>query len=90
MKSKWVWALLVATCGVALYAGTVLATPPSGFTGTTLAKAKYEEIFSHVHTFPASWAEFILTRGASDLYVQQNTWQPGGVRGGTPIPARAS
>ena len=32
MKRKLLWALLVALVGVAAYAGTVLATPPSGVT----------------------------------------------------------
>ena len=30
---------------------------------------------------PQFWNEVIQTRGASDLYVQQNTWQPGGSTG---------
>jgi hypothetical protein len=82
MKSKWVWALLVAALGTAVYAGNVLATPSSGFAGTTLAKATYGEIFSHVHSHaPQFWNEIIKTKGASDLYVQQNTWQPGGSTG---------
>jgi hypothetical protein len=29
-----------------------------------------------VHTVPASWQELISTKGSSDLYVQQNTWDP--------------
>lgn len=82
MKSKWVGALLVATVATAVYAANVTATPSSGFTATTLAKATYGEIFSHVHTHtPQFWKEIIKTKGASDLYVQQNTWQPGGSTG---------
>lgn len=82
MKSKWVGALLLAALGTAVYAGNVLATPSSGFTATTLAKATYGEIFSHVHAqSPQFWNEVIKTEGASDLYVQQNTWQPGGSTG---------
>ncbi len=30
---------------------------------------------------PQPWNEIIWTHGASDLYVQQNTWQPGGSTG---------
>ena len=30
---------------------------------------------------PQFWNEIIQTRGKSDLYVQQNTWQPGGSTG---------
>jgi len=82
MKRKSIWALVLALIGVALYAGNALATPSSGFTGTTLAKATYGEIFSHVQTQdPQFWNEVIQTKGASDLYVQQNTWQPGGSTG---------
>ena len=38
MKPKWVFALLLALFGVAAYAGTVLATPPSGLTNVPLAR----------------------------------------------------
>jgi quercetin dioxygenase-like cupin family protein len=81
VKFKWICVLLVVVAGFAAYAGNVLATPASGFTGTTLARATYGEIFSHVHTVPAAWNELIQTKGDSDLYVQQNTWQPGGSTG---------
>lgn len=78
MKSKWALAVIVGLVGPAAYAANVLATPATvpGFGGTTLAKATYAEIFSHVHTNPASWQELIQTKGVSDLYVQQNTWDP--------------
>jgi quercetin dioxygenase-like cupin family protein len=38
VKSKWVWVLLVGLLGAAVYAGTVLATPPSGLTNVPLAR----------------------------------------------------
>lgn len=81
MRSKAVWAFLLAVLGVTVYAANVLATPATGFTGVTIAKATFGEIFSHVHTVPATWDEHIQTKGDSDLYVQQNTWQPGGSTG---------
>ncbi len=81
MKSKWLWALLLGVIGLAVYAGNVLATNPTGFSGTMLAKATFGEINSHVHTLPADWQEMIKTKGLSDLYVVQNTWQPGGSTG---------
>ena len=59
MRSKAIWAFLLAVLGVSVYAANVLATPATGFTGTTLAKATYGEVFSHVHTVPASWSEKI-------------------------------
>jgi hypothetical protein len=84
VKSKWLWALVLAALALAVYAGTVLATPPQGFTGTTLARATYSDIYSHIHTTPASWDELIKTKGDSDLYVQQNTWDPASCNGCIP------
>ncbi len=81
MRSKLVLAIVAVALGLGVYAGNVLATSASRFSGTTLAKATFGEIFSHVHTVPAAWNELIQTKGASDLYVQENTWQPGGSTG---------
>ena len=81
MRSRFVSAVVVVALGLGAYAGNVLATTGSGFSATTLAKATYGEIFSHVHTVPAAWGELIQTKGSSDLYVQENTWQPGGSTG---------
>ena len=78
MKARWISAVLVVLVGVAVYVGNVLATPatPSpGFKGTTLATATFGEIDSLVQAEP-SWQEKIKTKGLSDLYVQQNTWDP--------------
>jgi predicted metal-dependent enzyme (double-stranded beta helix superfamily) len=72
---------LVALC-LAAYAGSVLATTGTGFVGTTIAKGTFGNVFSLVHDkTPKPWSELILTHGSSDLYVQQNTWQPGGSTG---------
>lgn len=77
MRSKWLWVVLLVAIGAAVFGGKVLATPAnSAFTGKTLAMATFAEIDSHVHTLPASWQEMIKTKGLSDLYVQQNTWDP--------------
>jgi hypothetical protein len=87
MKTRWIWALVLALIGVAVYAGTVLATPATvpGFSGTTVAKGTFGEIFSHVQTQdPQFWNEVIKTEGASDLYVQQNTWDPSACGGCIP------
>ncbi len=82
MKSRLVLVTVLVALGLAAYGGNVLATPGSGFSGTTLAKATFDNIFSHVNTqAPQFWNEVIQTQGASDLYVQQNTWQPGGSTG---------
>jgi quercetin dioxygenase-like cupin family protein len=81
MRSKAIWAFLLAVLGVTVYAANVLATPATNFSGTTLAQATFGDIFSHVHSDNPAWDELIRTRGASDLYVQQNTWKPGGSTG---------
>ncbi len=83
MKRKSIWALGLALVGVAVYAGNVLATQSQGFTSTTLAKATFGEIDSHVVAEPG-WQEKIKTHGDSDLYVQQNTWDPGACGGCIP------
>jgi hypothetical protein len=86
MKSRLARVVCLAVLGVALYSGKGLATPATvpGFSGATLAKATYGHIFSHVHTIPASWRELIWTKGSSDLYVQQNTWDPSACAGCIP------
>ena len=77
-------ALLVAgAVGIAaVYAATVLATPSSGFTATTLAKGRFGEIDVKNYTLPADfWQARLKTQGESDLYVQSNVWVPGGTTG---------
>jgi quercetin dioxygenase-like cupin family protein len=87
MKSKWVCAVLVAVLGTGVYARSVLATPPSGVTTTTLGVARFGDIDATTKTkigpaHPrAVWKGRIKTRGASDLYVIQNTISPGGTFG---------
>ena len=71
------WVLLLAAAGVAVYTGNAQATLSSGFVGVTAAKATYGRIFSHVQTQdPQFWNEVINMVGTTDLYVQQNTWDP--------------
>ena len=83
---------------LAVYVGNVLATPATpapGFAGKTLATATFGAIDSHVQPTRPDWRETIKTKGSSDLYVQQNTWDPPSRAGarpapaGTPIPAPA-
>jgi hypothetical protein len=81
---RLLWVLMLAVAGVAVLGGNALATPSSGFTGTT-AKATYGDFFSHVQAHdPQFWNEVIKTVGATDLYVQQNTWDPGTCAGCVP------
>ena len=87
MKRRWVWALLAVVSVVAVYVGNVLATPPTtpGFTGTTLAKATFGALDIKAKTTPADvWKAELKTKGDSDLYVQQNTWDPNACGGCIP------
>jgi hypothetical protein len=91
MRKRWIWAAVLAVvpvAGVAGYAGTVQATPAQGFIGRTVATATFGNIRSHVQVKAASeagnpqfWNEVIHTEGRSDLFIQDNTWQPGGSTG---------
>ena len=81
MRRKLMWFFGAMTVGVAAYVGTVRATPASGFKGTTLASARFDEIDIHAHTIPAFWQSKLQTKGLSDLYVQSNVWAPGGTTG---------
>ena len=76
-----------------VYAGTVGATPQSGFTGTTIATGRFGDLDINNHSFfPAAapgnshpgnnlWLSLQKTKGPSDLYVQNNTWVVGGTTG---------
>jgi hypothetical protein len=59
-----------------------MATPSAGFTGTTLAVGRFDDIDVHNFTLHASfWQARLKTRGLSDVYVQSNVWAPGGTTG---------
>ena len=61
---------------------TLRATPASGFTGVTAAFARFDEFDIKNKSIPANvWMEQLKTKGQTDVYVQQNTWQPGGTTG---------
>ncbi len=85
MKSRLLLLVALAAIGAAVFGGKVLATPASspGFSGTTLAKATLGDldIKAMADTDPATpgmqlWKAELKTKGDSDLYVQQNTWDP--------------
>jgi quercetin dioxygenase-like cupin family protein len=73
------------------------ATPANGFAGTTLAKATFAaiDVFNHLDPPDSKgdgheggrdhdrdvWLSWQKTKGSSDLYVQTNTWDPGGSTG---------
>ena len=87
-RRKLTWAVLFGAVIVVttLYAGRVLATPASGFIGTTLALGRFGEmdVFNQFVPPPNGrniWLSWQKTKGLSDLYVQSNIWQPGGTTG---------
>ena len=89
--------LCIAVVGVgAIYhVESARATAASGFSGKNLipftATFGSFQVFNHLTqdelkqlapTFPDStWSAFEKTQGPSDLYLQSNTWQPGGTTG---------
>jgi quercetin dioxygenase-like cupin family protein len=82
MKSRWVYALLVAVLATGVYTGNVLATPSSGVTTTILAKSLVEDFDVNAHTIPARlWRARIKTHGLSDVYVVDNKIAPRGTTG---------
>jgi hypothetical protein len=79
MKSKLMFALLGVLAVGGLYAGTVLATPPSGQMTTTLAKAPFEPMKLKAQSDPANlWRLKLKTHGVSDAYVVGNTFAANG------------
>ena len=79
---KALWGLLAVAAVGGLYAGTVLATPQSGLTTTTLAKSPFDSLDLHARSKPADvWRARLRTRGVSDFYVVRNTLSPGGTTG---------
>ena len=71
-------------------AGGALATPSSGFTSTTLAKAQigaFDVSSYFVSDKGKLWLSLQKTLGKSDSYVLSNVWQPGGSTGWHTHPA---
>jgi hypothetical protein len=95
MKHKLTWfvmcfAVIVVTA--VYYTGNVWATAANaGFKASTIASGRFSEIevFNKSITPNATnprdaadvWLSLQKTKGSSDLYVQDNTWQPGGSTG---------
>ena len=78
-KKLPILSLLIALALV--FAGNVLATPPSpgGLVALQLARGLYDEIDLQAHDI--RWQLKMKTKGDSDVYVTQNTFQPGGHSG---------
>jgi uncharacterized cupin superfamily protein len=81
MRRKLAWSLLAVVVAGAGAGTRALATPASGFSGSTLAMARFDEIDVHNATEPAHWQAKLKTKGLSDVYVQSNLWTPGGTTG---------
>jgi quercetin dioxygenase-like cupin family protein len=82
MKKKLLVLPAVALFALAVFASTVLATPQSGVSTSTVAKSLFDEIDLNAHTIPADvWQARLKTLGQSDVYVVDNKFQPGGTTG---------
>jgi quercetin dioxygenase-like cupin family protein len=94
-KLTWLGGLSAVIVLTAIYAVHVSATPAAGFVGTTLALGRFGDIdaFNHfiLPNVPQTgheheghknvWLSSQKTKGLSDVYIQNNVWQPGGSTG---------
>jgi len=79
MKSKWLLALLGVLAVAGVFAGIVLATPPSGQSTTTLARAPFDPLkIKGKSDIPNIWRVKLKTHGTSDFYVIDNTFAANG------------
>jgi quercetin dioxygenase-like cupin family protein len=76
MRSRLVLAILVLAGGIAVCAGTVLATPPSGVTPTEFGTGRFGPIDTSGRI--GAWSAKMNVKGASDLHVLSNRIAPGG------------
>jgi quercetin dioxygenase-like cupin family protein len=76
MRSRLVLASLVVVAGITVFAGTLLATPPSKVTPTEYGVGEFES-FATTGKIGA-WTAAMNIKGASDLHVLSNTIAPGG------------
>jgi hypothetical protein len=91
MRRKVVWVLSgTVLAGAIAYVGNAMATPASGFTGTTIAVGRFgdievtNQVLRMLGDGPPQrdlWLSLQRTKGPSDLYVQNNLWLPGGSTG---------
>ena len=76
MRSKRAWIPLVVVLGVAMYAGTVLATPPSSVKPTVFGVGAFGPI--ETKGTIGAWSAQMKTTRATDIHVLQNRIGPGG------------
>jgi quercetin dioxygenase-like cupin family protein len=81
MKRTWTLAVLAAVLGGGVFTREVLATPSTAST-RIVSQATFGDLDLHSHADPAGlWHSLIKTKGASDLYVVDNTLAPGATTG---------
>jgi quercetin dioxygenase-like cupin family protein len=76
MRPKRVLALLVVVLGVAVYAETVQATPPTGVQPAIFGIGSFASFATKGKL--GAWSASMNTRGPTDIHVGQNTIKPGG------------
>jgi hypothetical protein len=92
MRFKLMWGVVVAAmlATAVEYSGRVLATPGSGFSASTIAQGRFDDIdvasqvlreFGDNTPKKDLWLSLQKTKGPSDLFVQSNLWIPGGYTG---------
>lgn len=88
MQRKRIWVPVISAIivGTGIYVGNLMATPASGFTGSTIAVGRFGDIDVNNHQFTGGekgnpWLSFQKTKGPSDLFVQSNVWIAGGSTG---------
>jgi quercetin dioxygenase-like cupin family protein len=92
MPRKMMWAVVMSGAMVWIggFSRNVMATPASGFVGTTLAVGRFGDIDVSNISLPDNlwgnwkkkvWLSLQKTKGPSDLYIQSNVWAPGGSTG---------
>jgi len=67
-------AVAAALVGAVIYVGSLRATPASGFTGTTLWHGTFEDMKLKQKVRQFDWEAEFQTEGATEMYVQSNTW----------------
>ena len=95
-KRVWFAVCIAAVAGAVLYLGeSARATTATGFTSKSLITPAPTfgqfQVFNHLTqkelqelapTYPGpTWSALENTQGPSDLYIQTNTWAPGGTTG---------
>lgn len=76
MRAKIVLASSVVVVGIAMYAGTVFATPPTGVTPTTYGIGTIGSVETSGRS--GQWTSKMKIRGATDLHILSNRIAPGG------------